>query len=170
MVSQNLIQCFEDIYHDKTTEFERPGKMQRANRSEHSVFSKQIINNNFFNDSPLEDRIGVLGFWQNPCTPSSLPLPRFITLVTDSDNHVIEIIFTLTVFNNFYCYVVVSIFVLFYPWTKTFRTSMELSASVNFPVVHPYSKSNIVSGYMDFEIILVPHMIFTLTIYYNGYW
>ena len=69
MVSQNLIQCFEDIYHDKTTEFKRPGKMQRANRSEHSDFSKQIINNNFFNDSPLEDRIGVLGFRQNPCTP-----------------------------------------------------------------------------------------------------
>ena len=36
--SQTLVQCIEDIQHDKGTKFQRPGKMRRANRSEHSDF------------------------------------------------------------------------------------------------------------------------------------
>ena len=67
--SQSLFECIENSEHDQITEFKWPRKMLRANRSEHSDFSKQIINNNFFNDSPLEDRFGILGSWQNPCTP-----------------------------------------------------------------------------------------------------
>ena len=51
--SQNIIQCFEDIHYDETTKFERPGKMRRTIRSEHSDFLKKIINYNGLNDSPL---------------------------------------------------------------------------------------------------------------------
>ena len=50
-----------------------------------------------------------------------------------------EIIFTFTVINNFYCNDIGGIFALLDLWTKTFRNSMELSAPVNFPVVQAYS-------------------------------
>ena len=46
---------------------------------------------------------------------------------------------------------------------------MESSTSVNFTVGQPYSTSNIVSGYMDFDITLVLHIIPTSTVYYIGY-
>ena len=63
----------------------------------------------------IEVRIGVHGLWQNPCTLNSIPLPRFIALVTDSDNHLIEIIFSLAVFNKFDCYNIERIFVFINP-------------------------------------------------------
>ena len=40
--SQNLFQCFKDIQHDKTNNFEWPGKMRRAIRSKNSDFFKQL--------------------------------------------------------------------------------------------------------------------------------
>ena len=41
MVSlQNLVECSEDIHHDKSTKFQRPGKMRRASWSEHNDFFK----------------------------------------------------------------------------------------------------------------------------------
>ena len=59
----------------------------------------------------IEVRIGVHGLWWNPCTPNSISLTRFITLVTDSDNHLIEIIFSMAVFNKFAGYDSEGIFV-----------------------------------------------------------
>ena len=59
----------------------------------------------------IEVRIGVHELWWNPCTPNSVPLTRFITLVTDSDNHLIEIIFSLAAFNKFDGYDIGGIFV-----------------------------------------------------------
>ena len=41
MVSlQNLVECIENIHHDKSTKFQRPGKIRRASRSEYSDFLK----------------------------------------------------------------------------------------------------------------------------------
>ena len=36
--SQNLVQCIEDIHHNKSTKLERPGKMRRGSRSDQSDF------------------------------------------------------------------------------------------------------------------------------------
>ena len=132
----------------------------------HKKNSRDLSNDVLFK---IEVRIGVHGLWWNPCTPNSIPLTRFITLVTDSDNHLIEIIFSMAVFNKFAGYDSGGMFVQINLWTKTFTTSMKSSTSVNFTVVQPYSKSNIVSGYMDFDMILVPHNIFTSTVHYIGY-
>ena len=35
---RNLIQCFEDIDHDKNTKFERPGKIRRASQASIALF------------------------------------------------------------------------------------------------------------------------------------
>ena len=40
VTSQNIIQCFKDIQHDKTTKLKRPGNMRGAIRSENCDFFK----------------------------------------------------------------------------------------------------------------------------------
>ena len=53
---------------------------------------------------------------------------------------------------------------------RSFRTSVGSYRSVIFSVLHSYLKQKLVYGYINFDIIDVPEIIFPLTVHNIGYW